>query len=71
MEMSYTEAVGRLEKIMAEIQGGSMDVDSLSECLAEAQTLIDLCRSRLFKVDEEITALLAGMDAETAPSEEI
>lgn len=70
MEMNYTEAVVRLEKIMADIQNGTMDIDNLSERLAEAQRLIDFCRSRLFKVDEDITALLAGMDTDTAPSEE-
>lgn len=62
--LSYDQAVVRLEEIMNSIQGGSMDVDSLAVALKEASALVKYCRARLFKVDEDIKQLLEGIDGE-------
>ena len=59
--MTYTQAVQRLEEIMEAIQGGRMDVDSLAVALREATELVAFCRSRLFKVDDEVKKLLENM----------
>lgn len=56
--MNYSQAVARLEEIMAAVQSGSLDVDSLSVMLKEASTLVAFCRARLYKVDEEVKTLL-------------
>lgn len=55
---TYGESIKRLEEIMALIQAGNMDIDKLGGLLTEAQELIKFCRSRLYKVDEEIKAIL-------------
>lgn len=55
---TYSAAIARLEEIMSQIQGGNMDIDKLGTLLTEAQQLIEFCRGRLFKVDEEIKSLL-------------
>ena len=52
--MSYAEAVERLEGIMSKVESGSVDVDSLSALLKEAGELITFCRSKLYSVDEEV-----------------
>lgn len=62
--ITYTQAVERLEEIMSLIQGGGMDVDKLAVALKEASALVQFCRSKLYKVDEEVKALLDGMDSE-------
>lgn len=56
--MSYTQAVTRLEEIMNVVQSGKLDVDELSGLLKEAAELVKFCRAKLYKVDEEVKQLL-------------
>ncbi|MBO5920796.1 MAG: exodeoxyribonuclease VII small subunit [Bacteroidaceae bacterium] len=63
--LTYTQAVERLEEIMSSIQGGGMDVDKLAVALKEASALVQFCRGKLYKVDEEVKLLLENMDDET------
>lgn len=60
--MTYTQAVTRLEEIMNSVQSGKMDVDELSGALKEATALVQFCRGKLYKVDEEVKNLLEGME---------
>ena len=57
-KMTYTKAVARLEEIMENVQGGKLDVDELSGLLKEASELVKFCREKLYKVDEEVKALI-------------
>lgn len=57
-QMTYNEAMMRLEEITAKIQGGKVDIDELAGLLKEAQELVKFCREKLYKVDEDIKALL-------------
>ena len=50
----------RLEEITAKIQGGKVDIDELADLLKEAQELVNFCREKLYKVDEEIKSLTEG-----------
>ena len=60
--ITYTQAVGRLEEIMNSIQGGGMDVDKLAIALKEASALVQFCRGKLYKVDEDVKQLLDCME---------
>ena len=55
---TYEQAMCRLEEIVAQIEGGELDIDSLGEHLKESQKLIKLCRNKLYKADEEIKKML-------------
>ena len=55
--ITYAEAMARLEEITTKIQGGKVDIDELSGLLKEAQELVKFCREKIYKVDEEIKAL--------------
>ena len=55
--MTYAEAMARLEEIMGKIQGGKIDIDELAGMLKEAQELVKFCRDKIYKVDEEIKSL--------------
>ena len=63
-KITYTQAVERLEEIMNSIQGGGMDVDKLAVALKEASALVQFCRGKLYKVDEDVKQLLESMDEE-------
>ena len=56
--ITYNEAVCRLDEIMNRVQNGKLDVDELSGMLKEAQQLVQFCRNRLHLVNEEVKALL-------------
>ena len=55
---TYTEAMKKLEAIVAKIEGGELDIDQLGENLQEAQKLIKFCKDKLYKADEEIKNML-------------
>ena len=43
---------------MSSVQSGKMDIDALSGALKEASELVKFCRGKLYKVDEEVKAML-------------
>lgn len=59
---SYTEAVEKLRRIISDIERGDLDVDVLSENVKEATRLIQLCKDKLYKVDEEVKKVLEELD---------
>lgn len=61
---TYTEAMKRLEAIVARIESNELDIDALGEQLKEAQKLIKYCREKLYKADAEIKKILAESSEE-------
>lgn len=55
---TYEQAMNRLEEIVTAIDQGKLDIDSLSEYLKEAQTLIKFCREKLYQTDQDIQKIL-------------
>lgn len=55
---TYTDAMKKLETIVAKIESGELDIDQLGESLKEAQKLIKFCKDKLYKADEEIKKML-------------
>lgn len=60
--MKYEEAMKRLEEIVAQIEGGKLDIDMISDRLKEAQTLIKFCKDKLYETDEEVRRILETED---------
>lgn len=56
--LKYEEAMTRLENIVADMENGNLDIDSLCEKVKTAQKLIKMCRDRLTRTDEEIRKIL-------------
>ena len=56
--MKYEEAVHQLEAIVAKMEQGELDVDTMAEQLKKAQELIKLCKKKLKHTDDEIQKLL-------------
>ena len=59
---TYNDAIAKLQKIVADIEKGELDVDVLSEKVKEATRLIKLCKEKLFKVDEEVKKVLEELE---------
>lgn len=53
--------MARLEAILAEMRDGNCDIDTLSEKTATALKLLQHCKAKLFKTDEEVRKCLAEL----------
>ncbi len=56
--MTYEQAVKRLEEIVKRIEGGEMDIDSLTANLKEAKGLVEFCKEKLTNVEAEVKKCL-------------
>lgn len=56
-KISYTDAMAEIEKILAELKSDNIDVDTLTEKVARASSLIELCKNRLRATAEEVKKL--------------
>lgn len=59
---SYNDAVEKLRLIVSEIERGDLDVDLLSEKVAEASRLVKFCKEKLLKADEEVKKILESLE---------
>lgn len=59
---TYKESILRLEEIVSKIENGDMDIDSLAENLKEAKELINFCKAKLLKVEEEVNNIIKSDD---------
>ncbi len=57
-EINYEKAVSELEEIVKRMEGNELDIDSLTQQLKRAKELIQLCKNKLTKTDEEIKKIL-------------
>lgn len=57
-KINYKEAVKQLEDIVAKMEDGEMDLESMTTQLKKAQELVKLCKDRLTQTDKDIQALL-------------
>ena len=57
-QMSYEEAMARLEELVRSMEKNELDIDQLSEALKESQSLIKLWRDKLYNADEQVKQLL-------------
>lgn len=68
-EKSYTEAVTRLEEILALIEEGEVDIDALSGLVAEAAELVTLCRQKITAAEMQVREITERLEREVAESE--
>lgn len=57
-DLTYSQAVAELEKILRLMQSDECDIDRLAALTRRATELIAECRSRLVTTDEELRAIL-------------
>lgn len=62
--ISYNDALGELEQILAGLRSEQCDVDTLAERTRRAATLLALCRSRLTRTEDELAKVLESINNE-------
>ena len=56
-EETYSQALARFQKIVAQIDSGELEIDQLADKIKEANVIIAFCNDKLTKADEEIKKL--------------
>lgn len=57
-DISYSDALAELERILASLRSEQCDVDSLVERTRKASQLLALCRNKLTRTEEELAKVL-------------
>jgi len=60
---NYNEAMQRLETIVSQLESGDLDVDKLADRLKEAKQLIDFCKNKLLRVEEDVKKILDSTES--------
>lgn len=60
-KFSYKDAILEIEKIMNKIENNEFDLDDLSKNVKKASELIEKCKNKLHKTEEEIENILDKM----------
>jgi len=68
-KLSFGEAVGEVEKILAGLEQDEVDIDRLSEEVKRAVELIQVCKQKLEKTDREVRDLVAGLQSSDSAEE--
>lgn len=70
-ELSYARAVARLDEILEKIERGDVDIDELSQLVAEAAELVTLLRKKITAAEMQIRTITERLEREEeAPQEE-
>ncbi len=62
--MTYEQAFKELQDIVRQIENGAIDIDLLSEKVKRAGELIDLCKKKLKKAEDEVNTILKTIQPE-------
>lgn len=65
-EPGYGAAASRLEEILQRIEEGKVDIDELSGLVAEAASLVTLCRDKIHAAEIQVKTITEQLERETA-----
>ena len=58
--MSYEDALAELERMIGSMEGGQLPLDRLMQTYERGAELLQLCRSRLDAVEQQVKVLEEG-----------
>ena len=61
---TYSEAVTELEEIVKQMQSNECSIDNLSELTTRSLELLQYCKDKLTKTDEELKKIFANLTDE-------
>ncbi|MDD6020887.1 MAG: exodeoxyribonuclease VII small subunit [bacterium] len=64
MPSTYSEAVTELEEIVKQMQSNECSIDNLSELTTRSLELLQFCKDKLTKTDEELKKIFANLTDE-------
>ena len=57
-QMTYSQAIAELERIVAEMQSENCSIDNLSAYTTRSLNLLKVCNAKLLATDEELKKIL-------------
>lgn len=60
--VNYEDAMKELELIVAGIEGDHISIDELSDKVKRATELIKICKTKLYKTEEDVNKVLKGLE---------
>lgn len=60
--LSYGEAMEELNRILAAIEGDTVDLDELGERVARAAELIRMCREKIDQTEFQVRTIIEELD---------
>jgi exodeoxyribonuclease VII small subunit len=57
-EFSYREATEEIETILGKIESGEIDMDELPAAINRSATLLQLCKDKLFRTEQEVEKII-------------
>jgi len=70
-ELTYSQALNELEKIVADIESEEVDVDLLAEKIKRASFLITSCKEKLRTAEDEVKKVLTAMEEKEEGAESV
>ncbi len=61
-EMTFEQAVERLEEIVALMESGETDLDSMVKLFEEGRKLVDICNKKLTEIERKVEKLTRSSD---------
>ncbi len=61
---SYNEAIQEIEKILFEVENNETDIDQLSKKVKRVSYLLDACKNKLLKTENEIDKIIDKLNDE-------
>jgi len=63
-KIKYSEAIQEIEEILAKIENEELDVDELTHKVERVSELINVCKDKLHKTEEEVEDILNDLESE-------
>ena len=60
--VKYATAMKEIETLVAEMESGTLELDTLTTKLKRAQSLIELCKKRLTDTENEVKKILCSQN---------
>ena len=60
--IGYAEAMRELEEILDELEGDDLDVDVLAVRVRRASELIQVCRARITRAEDDVAKIVTALE---------
>ena len=57
-ELTYEQAIQKLEEMASQMEQGKIGIDEMAECLRKAQKLMKYCHEKLYEAEKNCKSLL-------------
>ena len=61
IKLSYKEAMAEIEEIVAKLEDNQLDVDELSEKVKRMAVLVEFCKGKLHRTEEDVNNVLKSI----------